>query len=147
MKFWFTFENFILYLIIQCRLLSMSDITYTWKVNSVKCYKDINGYQDYVYQTYWNCAAATSGTAGAYDASFAGATPLGTGAASTSGYAFKPFADLTQDDVLNWIWATLPPNAGKEYYEQKVSGELVYKMNYKTEEPNLPWNPAPSGTV
>lgn len=124
----------------------MSDINYTWKVNSVKCYKDLNGYQDYVYQTYWNCAAATSGAAGAYESSFAGATPLGTGAASTSGYAFKPFNELTQNDVLNWIWASLPSGAGKEYYEQKVSGEIVYKMNYQTEEPPLPWNPVPPPT-
>ena len=57
----------------------MSDITYTWKVNNVKCYKDLNGYQDYVYQTYWNCAAATLGPTGqAYDASFAGAARFGT---------------------------------------------------------------------
>jgi len=128
----------------------MSNINYTWKVNSVKCYKDLNGYQDYVYQTYWNCAAATSGSAGAYDASFAGATPLGTGAVSTSGYAFKPFSELTQNDVLNWIWTSLPSGAGKEYYEQKVLGEIVYKMNYVTEEPALPWNPpapVPTGTV
>jgi len=127
----------------------MSDITYTWKVNNVKCYKDLNGYQDYVYQTYWNCAAATLGPTGqAYDASFAGATPLGTGAATVSGYAFTPFADLTQDDVLNWIWLTLPSGQAKGYYEQKVSGELVYKINYQTEEPALPWNPPvppPSG--
>ena len=96
----------------------MSDINYTWKVNNVKCYKDINGYQDYVYQTYWNCAANTLGNTGqSYEASFAGATPLGTGAASVTGYAFKPFADLTQDDVLNWIWASLPVTAGKDYYE------------------------------
>jgi hypothetical protein len=126
----------------------MSDITYTWKVNSVKCYKDLNGYQDYVYQTYWNCAANSLGPTGqTYEASFAGATPLGTGAASVTGYAFKPFVDLSQEDVLNWIWATLPSAAGKEYYEQKVSGELVYKMKYVTDEPPLPWNPAPSGTV
>lgn len=125
----------------------MSDITYTWKVNSVKCYKDLNGYQDYVYQTYWNCAANTLGNTGqSYEASFAGATPLGTGAASVTGYAFKPFADLTQDDVLNWIWASLPVTAGKDYYEQKVSGELVYKMNYQTDEPPLPWNPTPGPT-
>jgi len=80
----------------------------------------------------------------------AGATPLGTGAATVSGYAFTPFADLTQDDVLNWIWLTLPSGHGKEYYEQKVSGELVYKMNYQTEEPALPWNPPvppPSGSL
>lgn len=126
----------------------MSDINYTWKVNNVKCYKNLNGFQDYVYQTYWNCAATTSGAAGAFDASFAGATPLGTGAVNTPGYAFKPFADLTQNDVLNWIWASLPSGAAKEYYEQKVSGEIVYKMNYATEEPPLPWNPpAPTGTL
>jgi len=50
--------------------------------------------------------------------------------------------------VLNWIWLTLPSGHGKEYYEQKVSGELVYKINYQTEEPALPWNPPvppPSG--
>ena len=121
----------------------MSDINYTWKVNNVKCYKDINGYQDYVYQTYWNCAATTSGAAGAYEANFAGATPLGTGAASVTGYAFKPFNTLTQDDVLNWIWETLPQGQGKSYYEQKVSGELMYKINYQSEEPPLPWNPVP----
>lgn len=119
----------------------MSDtIDITWKVNNVKAYKNLNGYQNYVYQTYWNCAANYSGASGVFGSNFAGATPLSTGLAP--GYEFKPFNELTQNDVLDWIWSTLPANQNKDYYENKVTNELLFKMNYTSEEPPLPWNPA-----
>jgi len=115
------------------------DINITWKVNSVKAYKNLAGYENYVYQTYWNCAANYSGVSGVYESSFAGATPLSTGIHPE--YDFKPFSQLSQEDVLSWIWDTLPYGSKKDYYENKVTNELLFKMNYTTEEPSLPWNP------
>ena len=122
------------------------NIDISWKVNSVKAYKNLGEYSNYVYQTYWTCAANYSGISGNCDASFAGATPIGTGIANDPTYSFKPFNELTQNDVLDWIWASLLPSQDKSYYENKVTNEIVYKLNYISEEPTLPWAPPPSGT-
>lgn len=122
------------------------DINITWTVNSVKAYKNLGEYTNYVYQTYWTCAGNYSGISGIYDSSFAGATPIGTGIVNDPTYSFKPFNELTQDDVLTWIWDSLLSSQGKSYYEDKVTNEILYKMNFVSEDPTLPWNPAPSGT-
>ena len=60
------------------------------------------------------------------------------------------YLDIFGNLCCNEVRAYRSEEYKKEYYEQKVSGELEYKMNYQTEEPALPWNPPvppPSGSL
>lgn len=49
--------------------------------------------------------------------------------------SFTEFADLTKDDVLNWIWA----NGNKESVEAKLTQKLNKITNSDRVQKTLPW--------
>ena len=74
-------------------------ITTTWSVNDMT-HKDSDGG---VILVYWSCVAASDGTP-SYTATEGGKLRL-TYDASAPG--FIPYADLTEADVLGWVYASL----------------------------------------
>ena len=70
--------------------------TITWTVTAMDCYPQEGGNTDVVFTVHWTCA----GTDGTYNASIYSTcsvpTPEGT---------FTPYAQLTQSQVLGWVWA------------------------------------------
>jgi len=113
-------------------------ITTTWSVNDMT-HKDSDGG---VILVYWSCVAASDGTP-SYTATEGGKLRL-TYDASAPG--FIPYADLTEDDVLGWVYDSLiegdeTATEAKERVEAdrtaKVQGQID---RANSESGGLPWD-------
>lgn len=101
--------------------------TFNWIVTNMNCYPQADGQTDVVFVVHWTCA----GTQDTYSASVYStcAVPAPTG-------TFTPYADLTQDQVLGWIWANGVDQAATEAAVQTQIDNLI---NPPVVSPPLPW--------
>jgi len=102
--------------------------TITWTITAMDCYPQEGGNTDVVFNVHWTC----SGTEGIYNASVYStcAVPAPTGS------AFTPYANLTQEQVLGWIWAD---GVDKAVTEAAVQQQLNNQINPPVVTPPLPW--------
>ncbi len=99
-----------------------------WKIESMVV-KPVDGsHTDVVVTAAWRCTA----TSGDYSASNYGSM----GFASPSG-DFIAYPDLTEADVLGWIWAN---GVDKAEVEANVARELDMQVNPPTVAKPLPWS-------
>ena len=104
----------------------MTDIN--WTVTAMDCYPQADNETDVVFNVHWTC----SGVDGEYNGSVYStcAVPLsGTG-------TFTPYADLTQDQVLGWIWAN---GVDQTATEAAVNQQIANQINPPVVTPPLPW--------
>jgi len=101
--------------------------TYTWSVTQMNCYPQSEGETDVVFTVHWTCF----GTDGTYNGSAYStcSVPAPTG-------SFTPYADLTQDQVLGWIWAD---GVDKDATEASVAQQIQNQVNPPVVTPALPW--------
>ncbi len=113
----------------------MSDnIDITWKVGVLECYPTFSGHQDYVFTVHWDCLSYYSGTSGGpYNGRTYSCTsvPLNTG-------EFIPYDQLTQVQVLDWVWDVIGTGQ-KESYEESVRQQIHNQINPPVVTPPLPW--------
>lgn len=103
--------------------------TYTWTITAMDCYPDVNGEIDVVFTAHWTC----SGVDGEY-----GASVYSTQAVTVDPEApFTPYADLTQEQVLNWIWTS---GVDKDATEAAVQQQIENQINPPVVTPPLPWS-------
>jgi hypothetical protein len=102
--------------------------TYTWAVASMDCYPAEGGEQDVVFTVHWNC----SGVNGAYN----GYVYSSQSVTVNPDEPFTPYADLTQDQVLGWIWAS---GVDKDAVEANVEQQIQNQINPPVVTPPLPW--------
>lgn len=112
-------------------------ITCTWSVNSMT-HNDSDGG---VILVYWSCVAASDGDA-VYTANAGGKLRCDPDPSSSD---YIPYADLTEADVLNWVYASLvegeeTPAEAKARVEAdrtaKVQGQIDRASTQST---GLPW--------
>ena len=101
--------------------------TTTWTVTAMDCYPQEGGNTDVVFTVHWTCA----GVQGDYSASVINTTQVPTPEGS-----FTPYADLTQEQVLGWVWAngvdqTATENAVRQMIDNQINPPVVT--------PPLPW--------
>lgn len=101
--------------------------TYTWSVTAMDCYPQSEGETDVVFTVHWTCF----GTDGTYNGSVYStcSVPAPTG-------SFTPYADLTQDQVLGWIWSS---GVDKDATESAVAQQIQNQVNPPVVTPALPW--------
>jgi hypothetical protein len=102
--------------------------TYTWTVTAMDCYPQEGGNTDVVFTVHWTC----SGTDGTYSSSVYSTC----GVTYTAGSPFTPYASLTQDQVLGWIWAG---GVDKTATEAAVAQQIANQVNPPVVTPALPW--------
>lgn len=102
--------------------------TYTWTVQSLSCLPQEDGQQDVVYIVYWRCEA----TDGVFSAFNTGQTTI----PYTPGQPFTPYADLTQDQVLGWVWSN---GVDKDATEAALAQNINDQINPPVVTPPLPW--------
>jgi len=113
------------------------DISITWKVTNLDCYPDFSGlYKDFVFNVHWDCLSAYSGVSGLYNGRIYSTTCVST--ELISGYVYTPYADLTEAQVLNWVWGIFP-SGQKEVYEESVTQQIYNQINPPIVQPPLPW--------
>jgi len=102
--------------------------TITWSVTAMDCYSQEGANTDVVFTVHWTCA----GVDGTYNASIYSTcsvpTPEGT---------FTPYAQLTQAQVLGWIWAN---GVDQTTTEAAVEQQIQNQINPPVTTPALPWS-------
>ena len=101
--------------------------TITWTVTAMNCYPTVGSETDVVFVVHWTC----SGTDGTYTSSVYSTcsvpTPTGT---------FTPYSDLTQEQVLGWIWDN---GVDKDATEAAVQAQIEAQINPPIVTLPLPW--------
>ena len=103
--------------------------TINWTVTAMDCYPQEDGHTDVVFTVHWTCA----GTDGNYNASIYSTCAI----PAPTGSAFTPYADLTQNQVLGWIWAN---GVDKDATEAAVQQQINNQINPPVVTPPLPWS-------
>ena len=116
--------------------------TYEWKVTGLKVKDQVNNegssLTNAVVQTYWELKGTDeNGNVG----SFNGATPFT--AEEVPADSFRPFEELTEEDVLGWIKAVVN---GDAFYKQHIDEQIQKRIDETTVTEitgsSLPWGPA-----
>ena len=101
--------------------------TITWNISQLDCLPQSAEGADYVVTAHWQC----NGVDGDYSSSVYSTCSF----AVVQG-AFTPYADLTQDQVLGWIWAN---GVDKDATEAAVAQQIQNQINPPIVSPPLPW--------
>lgn len=108
------------------------EITYSWKITGLKT-QDFEGRPSSIAQVYWEKIGTDSaGNQG----KFSGATPFTLDPTDNSG-PFKPFEELTEDDVIGWIKGVVVAD-----YELHVNTKIrqqIQETVFPKAEAKLPW--------
>ena len=104
-------------------------ITNTWNVVQMDAYPEYEGEPDVVFTVHWTLI----GTDGTYSGSSYGSV----GITLTEGSTFTPYADLTLDQVLGWVWAN---GVDKDATEANVAAQIEAQINPTVVTPPLPWS-------
>ena len=102
--------------------------TITWSITTLNCYPQADGHSDVVFTAHWTC----TGVQDAYSASV-----YSTCALPAPEGSFTPYADLTEEQVLGWIWAN---GVDKAATEAAVEQQIQNQINPPVVNPPLPWS-------
>ena len=102
--------------------------TFNWQIEQLNCYPQAEGQTDVVFTVHWRL----TGTDGTYS----GTVYSTCGVTYVAGTPYTPYADLTQDQVLGWIWAS---GVDKDSAEAAVQTQIDNQINPPVVSPQLPW--------
>jgi hypothetical protein len=99
-----------------------------WTVSAMDCKVSEDNLSDVVFNVHWQCSATEDGySASVYSTcSVPGPNPAN----------FVPYDQLTQDEVLGWIWAN---GVDKDATEAAVLQQIEMQKNPPVVAPPLPW--------
>ena len=102
--------------------------TFTWTVSRLDCYPQAEGQTDVVFTVHWTCA----GTDGTYNGSVYSTCNV----TYVAGTPYTPYDQLTQDQVLGWIWSS---GVDQSSAEAAVQSQINSQINPPVVSPPLPW--------
>jgi hypothetical protein len=102
-------------------------ITYTWTVSQLDCYPQLDSHNDVVFTVHWQLTGS--------DGTFSGSV-YSTCSVPAPTDSFTPYADLTQEQVIGWIWAN---GVDKDAAEAAVQTQIDNQINPPVTSPKLPW--------
>jgi hypothetical protein len=100
----------------------------TWLVGQLDCVPQTAEGADFVVTVHWSC----NGVDGDYNGSVYSTCSFPV----VEGTSFTPYADLTQAQVLGWIWDN---GVDKTATEAAVEGQIEAQKNPPVVSPPLPW--------
>ena len=101
--------------------------TFTWTVSQLDCYPQADNETDVVFTVHWQLTGADGTYNGSVYSTCSVPAPTGT---------FTPYADLTQNQVLGWIWAS---GVDQTSAEAAVQTQIDNQINPPVTSPALPW--------
>jgi hypothetical protein len=105
----------------------------TWAIEWLRTTPTTATPPEYVISCGWRC----TGTDGQYTG-----TVYSSCSFTQESDTFTPYADLTQDQVLGWVWSS---GVNKDATEAAVAGQIEAQINPPVIQPPLPWlAPAPT---
>ena len=102
--------------------------TITWLIERLDCVPQTAEGADYVVTAYWRCNGV--------DGDYSGTVYSTTSFPVVQGPSFTPYADLTEAQVLGWVWAN---GVDKDATETAVEGQIEAQKNPPVVAPKLPW--------
>lgn len=102
--------------------------TITWVIERLDCVPQTAEGADYVVTAYWRCTGV--------DGDYSGTVYATTSFPVVQGPSFTPYADLTEAQVLGWVWAN---GVDKDATEAAVEGQIEAQKNPPIVAPKLPW--------
>jgi hypothetical protein len=102
--------------------------TITWSITAMDCYPLAQGQADVVFNVHWTC----NGTQDTYSASI-----INTCQVEFTGGAYTPYDQLTQEQVLGWIWSN---GVDQSAVETAVEQMVQQQANPPVVTPPLPWS-------
>jgi hypothetical protein len=106
--------------------------TIEWLVEALACYPTKDSKTDVVMMVHWRCNGSEENDSKTYHS-----TSYSTvGVTYEDGDAFTPFADLTKDQVLGWVWESVD----KDETEASVQKSIDNQINPPIIQPDLPWS-------
>lgn len=109
--------------------------TITWTVGLMDCYPTYQQNTDVVFTVHWDCTGYETVSGSTYNGRVYGST----GVTYHSGSGFTPYDDLTQPQVLDWVWEAMGPGS-KQNYENAVQTQINNQINPPVVTPPLPWS-------
>ena len=103
--------------------------TFTWTVTAMDCYPVEQGNADVVFNVHWTCSGVQDTYSGSVYSTCSVPAP--------TGEQFTPYDQLTQDQVLGWIWAN---GVDKDVTEEAVQSKINNLINPPVVTPPLPWS-------
>jgi len=103
--------------------------TITWNISVLDCLPQSAEGADYVVTAHWQC----NGVDGDYNGSVYSTCSFPV----VEGTSFTPYADLTQAQVLGWVWDN---GVDKTATEAAVEGQIETQINPPIVNPPLPWS-------
>ena len=100
----------------------------TWIIEWMQCYPQAEGEVDVVFNVGWRC----NGTDGTYNATIYSTCAV----TYKAGSPYTAYADLTQDQVLGWIWDA---GVDKPATEAAIATNIAQQVNPPVVQPPLPW--------
>lgn len=106
--------------------------TFTWTITAMDEYPELDGEQDVVFNVHWTC----SGTQVDGETTYNGSVYSTQGVTVDSSEPFTPYNQLTQDQVLGWIWTS---GVDKDATEAAVQQQIDNQINPPVVSLPLPW--------
>ena len=110
--------------------------TINWRVGTMECYPTYEQNIDVVFTVHWDCLGSEVVSGSTYNGRVYGAT----GVTYHSGSTFTPYNQLSQDDVLGWVWDSMGTDQ-KSNYENSVQTQINNQINPPVVILPLPWTP------
>ena len=107
--------------------------TITWSVTAMDCYPQAEGQTDVVFTVHWTCAGSETQNNQTYNASVYSTCAV----TYVAGTPYTPYAQLTQDQVLGWIWAS---GVDKDATQSALDTMIANQINPPVIQPPLPWS-------
>jgi len=102
--------------------------TFNWEISQLNCHPQSDDKTNVVFNIHWRC----TGTDGVHTG-----TIYSTASVPAPTDSFTEFADLTQEQVLGWLWTTY---GNKNNVEEAVQAQIDAQINPPVVSPALPWN-------
>jgi len=106
--------------------------TITWSVTALDCYPQAEGQQNVVFLCHWQCAGTETSGDKTYNASIYSTCAV----TYTAGSPYTPYAQLTQQQVLGWVWGS---GVDQSATEAAVQQQIAQQINPPVVQPPLPW--------
>lgn len=111
---------------------NLTSVGITWDVTQMDCYPQEDGKTDVVFTVHWTCLGAQTSGGSTYNGSVYGTCSV----PAPTGSSFTPYAQLTETQVLGWIWAN---GVDKAATEAAVAQQIANQINPPVVTPPLPW--------
>ena len=105
--------------------------THLWAIDQLDCYPEHEGKKDVVFNIYWRRAASSN-------AGLMADTYGSQAIVLEAGKPFTPFANLTKNQVIDWLVAAMGAARVAEI-DASLDAKIAAQVNPPVTNPPLPW--------